>query len=295
MLNSQRVSVIIPVYNSEKFLKESIESAIYQTYTDIEVIAVNDGSTDNSLEILKQYEDKITIINQQNMGLAKAVNAGIRKMSGYWLKWLSPDDILYPNAITVLVDEAKKLPTNTILYSNWEIIDEKGNKLRNFHESNYNNLNNFEFNVRLLDGQQVNINTTLIPFSLFKKNCMMQSLGDITAIDYDFFLRSGILYHMNFYLVERILLKYRIHPKQISHKNISKSLIYLDKIRNDILSNLDEKTKNKYHSSVKIYSSNKRIDKKIIESGLNILTKLLPENILDKMLIVYLNKIRKGR
>ncbi|WP_316507054.1 glycosyltransferase [Nitrosopumilus sp.] len=294
-MNSQRVSVIIPVYNSEKFLRESLESVIHQTYTDIEIIVVNDGSTDSSLKILKQYEDKITIINQKNMGLAKAVNAGIRKMSGYWLKWLSPDDILYSNAIEVLVNEAKKLPTNTILYSNWEIINEKGNKLRNFHESNYNNLDDFEFNVRLLDGQQINVNTTLIPFSLIKKGCMIQNLDDTTVIDYDFFLRSGILYGMSFYFVEKILLKYRIHSKQISHKNISKSLTYLDKIRNDVLSNLDEKTRNKYHSSLKSYSSTKRLDKKIMECGLNVITKLLPENISDKMLIFYLNKIRKRR
>lgn len=294
-MSSQRVSVIIPVYNSEKFLKESLESVIHQTYSDVEIIVVNDGSTDKSLEILKQYEDKITIINQENMGLSEAVNAGIKKMSGNWLKWLSPDDILYPNAVEILVKEAKKLPENTILYSNWEMIDENGKKLRDFAESNYNKLDNFEFNVRLLDGQQINVNTTLIPTSLFKKGCLMQNLDDITAIDYNFFLRSGILYKMNFYLVEKTLLKYRIHSKQISHKNISQSLTYLDKIRDDILSNFDEKTKNKYCSSLKKYSSNKNINKKIMKSGLNIITKLLPENISDKMLIFYLNKIRKGR
>jgi len=141
------VSIVIPVYNSEKFLRDSLESVIHQTYSNIEIIAINDDSTDNSLEILKQYEDKIMIINQQNMGLAQAVNAGIKKMSGHWLKWLSPDDLLYPDAIEILVKEAKKLPENTILYSNWELIDESGKKLRNFSESNYNDLESFEFNV----------------------------------------------------------------------------------------------------------------------------------------------------
>ena len=140
-MDSQKVSVIIPIYNSEKFLKESIESVIHQTYPDIEIIAVNDGSTDNSLDILKQYEDKITIIDQKNIGLAGAVNVGIKKMSGHWLKWLSPDDVLLQNAIEILVSNAQKLPENTILYSNWELIDENGKKLRDFHESNFNNLN----------------------------------------------------------------------------------------------------------------------------------------------------------
>lgn len=294
-MNSQRVSVIIPVYNSEKFLKESIESVIHQTYSDVEIIAVNDGSTDKSLEILQQYEDKIIIISQENLGLAEAVNTGIKKMSGNWLKWLSPDDILCSNAVEILVEEAKKLPENTILYSNWEMIDENGKKLRDFHESNYNHLDNFEFNVRLLDGQQINVNTCLIHSSLFRQGCMMHSLNDVIVVDYDFFLRSGILYDVKFYLVEKNLLKYRIHSRQISHKNISQSIVYLNKICNDILSNLDEKTKNQYYFSLKKYSSNKSIDKKIMKFGLNIITKLLPENISDKILIFYLNKIRKER
>ena len=199
MLNSQKVSVIIPVYNSEKFLKESIESVIHQTYSDVEIIAINDGSTDNSLEILKKYENKITIINQKNMGLAEAVNTGIKKMSGHWLKWLSPDDILNPNAIEILVEEAKKLPENTILYSNWTIIDNKGEKLRDFYESNYNELSNFDYNVRLLDGQQINVNTTLIPHLLFSKNLSMNTLIDIILVDYNFFLRAGLLHQTRFF------------------------------------------------------------------------------------------------
>lgn len=290
-----KVSVIMPVYNSEKFLSESIQSALSQTYQNIEVIAINDGSTDGSLEILKQYDDKIIVLDQKNMGLANAVNTGIQKMTGKWAKWLSPDDILYSDAIEILVDTAEQLPENTIVYSNWEMIDENGNKIHDFCESNYNELTNFEFNVRLLDGQQINVNTCLIPSSLFKRGCMMRSLDDITSIDYDFFLRSGILYDCNFYLAEKNLLKYRIHSKQTSHKNIAKSLEYLNKIRDDILSNSDEKTKNKYLSHLKKYSSTKNVDKKIMESGLNIITKLLPENISDKMLVFYLNKIRRGR
>ena len=81
---SELVSVIIPVYNSAQFLKQSLESVINQTYQNIEIICVNDGSTDNSLEILQQYSDKITIMSQKNYGLASALNLGIRKMKGIW-------------------------------------------------------------------------------------------------------------------------------------------------------------------------------------------------------------------
>ena len=139
-LHDDLVSVVIPVYNSEKFLAESIESVLNQTYKNIEVITIDDGSTDKSLDILQQFSDKITVISQPNQGLAVALNAGIKKIHGKWFKWFSPDDILYPDAIEILVEEASKLPDNTIIYSNWELIDEDNNILRRHSESNYNNL-----------------------------------------------------------------------------------------------------------------------------------------------------------
>ena len=84
------VSVIIPVYNSAQFLKESLESVLNQTYQNIEIICIDDGSTDNSLEILESYSDKITIISQENKGLASALHTGIKQMKGDWFKWFSP-------------------------------------------------------------------------------------------------------------------------------------------------------------------------------------------------------------
>ncbi len=94
-----KVSIIIPVYNSEKYLEEAMKSALNQSYHDTEIIAVDDGSTDSSPEILKKYSDKITIVTKQNGGQASAVNAGIKASTGDWIKWLGNDDILYPNAI----------------------------------------------------------------------------------------------------------------------------------------------------------------------------------------------------
>jgi hypothetical protein len=175
------------------------------------------------------------------------------------------------------------------------MIDEKGMKLRNFHESNYNHLDNFDFNVRLLDRQLININTILIPSSLFNKGCLMRSLDDSITIDYDYFLRSGILFKMDFYLVEKTLLQYRIHKNQTSRKNILQSLKNLEKIKKDILSILDEKTRNKYNISIEKYSKEKKITKKIMEFGLKMITKILPEYISDQILVFYLNKIRSRR
>jgi len=216
-------------------------------------------------------------------------------MNGKWLKWLSPDDVLYPNAIETLINEAKSLPENTILYSNWEIIDEKNKKLRSFSESNYNDLDIFDFNVRLLDGQQININTTLIPSSLLKHECNFVQLEDTSAIDYEFFLKAGIIYKVRFYLIEKPLLQYRIHSEQLSHKNISNTLSFLSEVQNQILSHVDDSTKEKYLKALLDYKKKKPLPKKTMELSLKIIKDSLPDWATDKILVLYLNKIRRSR
>jgi len=290
-----KVSVIIPVYNSEKFLKHCIESIFNQSYDNLEVIAVDDGSTDKSSEILHKYKNKITIISQENKGLANALNTSIKNMNGKWFKWISPDDILVPNSIQTLVTNAQKLPENSIVYSNWEIIDEENKSLRNFSESNFNDLDTYDFNVRLLDGQQINVNTTLIPSSLFEKGCLFRQLDDSVAIDYDFFLRAGIFYNTKFFLTEKNLVKYRIHTNQLSHKNIANTLSYLTEIRENILSQLEKSEREKYQKALKNFEKQKSFSKKTMELGLKFVTSILPNGISDDLLVFYLNKIRSTR
>ena len=291
---SELISVIIPVYNSAEFLKESLESVINQTYQNIEIICINDGSTDNSNEILEFYSDKITILSQKNQGLASALNVGIKQMQGKLFKWFSPDDLMFPNSISLLVDEYDKGDKNTIIYSNWNVIDSNGKYIRYFQESNYNDLSKFDFNIRLLDGQQINVNTSLIPYDIIKKGLVFSNLDYPVTIDYDFFLRCGILYETKFHLISKPLIQYRIHSNQLSHKNISKTLDYVKNMKVKILSNLSEEQKTNYLVELKKYQKSKLVTQKIMELGLNILSKS-PTYISDKFLNLYLNKIRCSR
>ena len=103
-MTSNLVSVVIPIYNSEKYLEECLNSVLSQTFQNIEIIAVDDGSTDLSLEILKKFSDRVNVISQKNNGLASALNLGMSKMKGRWFKWFSPDDVMYPYTIETLVD-----------------------------------------------------------------------------------------------------------------------------------------------------------------------------------------------
>ena len=88
------VSVIIPLYNQKEFVGDAIESVLNQSYSNIEVIVVNDGSTDNPHEVLEKYKKAIKLINQKNMGLAAARNTGIKNSHGEYIQLLDADDFL---------------------------------------------------------------------------------------------------------------------------------------------------------------------------------------------------------
>ena len=292
-MKENTVSVVVPVYNSAKFLSESIESILSQTYQNIEIIAIDDGSTDQSVEILQQYSDKIKFLTQPNQGLSVALNNALTQIHGKWFKWFSPDDILLPDSIEVSVKTSKMLPKNTIVYSNWEIIDEKGKIIHNFLESNYNDLSSFDYNIRLLDGQQINVNTALIPSYILQKQ-KIQILKDPVAIDYDFFLRCALFNNFNFHLIQKPLVKYRIHSEQLSHKYILETLNYISEIKNEMLLQIDNPLRSKYISKLEQYENEKTIKKKTMEFGLKLLSST-PNWVSDKILIFYLNKIRQNR
>ncbi|MCL1999468.1 MAG: glycosyltransferase [Turicibacter sp.] len=98
------VSIIIPVYNGSNYLKEAIDSALAQTYKNIEILVINDGSTDNTEEIAQSYGDRIRYFKKENGGVSTALNMGIENMKGEYFSWLSHDDIYYPNRTELLIN-----------------------------------------------------------------------------------------------------------------------------------------------------------------------------------------------
>jgi glycosyltransferase involved in cell wall biosynthesis len=93
-----KIAVIIPLYNKENFIKQTLESVLHQTFTDFEVLIVNDGSTDKSWEIVSEFTDeRIRLYNQENSGVSKTRNTGIANASGELIVFLDADDYWYPN------------------------------------------------------------------------------------------------------------------------------------------------------------------------------------------------------
>ena len=106
-----KVSVIIPVYNVEPYLKQCMDSVVGQTLKDIEIICVDDGSTDGSLDILKEYateDSRIQIIEQKNAGAGAARNNGMRHATGKYLSFLDSDDFFEPRMLEKAYDLAEK-------------------------------------------------------------------------------------------------------------------------------------------------------------------------------------------
>ena len=257
-----QVSIIIPVYNAEKYLEECLESALNQTYSNTEIIAVNDGSTDNSLEILKKYSNKLKIISKKNGGTASALNAGIKVAKGEWIKWLASDDVLYPQAIEELIIEAKKLSDkkNTILYSNYETIDSEGKIIDRVIEPNYGELDAFDFKVMLLDHICGCEGTVLIHKSALDEYGLLNE--KISFEDYELRLKHCILHNFRMHLVPKILFKYRIHRGQITKTRVKKSLELQDQIRKSILDKLDLSERHRYEKALKQYKKSKPITEK---------------------------------
>lgn len=129
MLNN-KVSIIIPVYNVEKFLARCLDSALNQTYTNIEVIIVNDGSPDNSQKIIDEYakdDSRVISLKQKNMGLSEARNTGMKRATGEYYYFLDSDDYITNDAIKNMIEQ---IGANDILISNMTTFDDKGNFLK---------------------------------------------------------------------------------------------------------------------------------------------------------------------
>ncbi|MFZ2206612.1 MAG: glycosyltransferase [Microgenomates group bacterium] len=170
------VSIVIPVYNGSNFVKDAINSALDQTYKNIEILVINDGSTDNTEEIVKSYGKKVRYFKKENGGVASALNLGIKKSKGEYISWLSHDDMYSKVKIHLQIAELRKidkrLRRKTISYSNYLLVDKNANFLSHTgYHLLHSAINLTRFPYPLLNGL-VNGCTLLIPKDVFTKHGM---------------------------------------------------------------------------------------------------------------------------
>ena len=129
-----KVSIVIPAYNASNYLAEAIDSALAQTYPNVEVIVVNDGSKDDgeTERVALSYGDKIRYFLKENGGSSSALNMGIVNMTGEWFSWLSHDDLYLPEKLEKQIEFMyslgieNSLLTRHIFFSSYDLIDATG-------------------------------------------------------------------------------------------------------------------------------------------------------------------------
>jgi Glycosyltransferases, probably involved in cell wall biogenesis len=215
MMMTPLISVIIPNYNYSKYLREAIESVLEQTYPNIEVIVVDDGSKDNSKEILESYEGKIKTVFQKNQGVSAARNNGAAISSGEFLAFLDADDVWFPTKIEKQVQKFLSDEGLGLVHVGVEEINADGKGIRTL-------LNGLEGNVshEFLLFERAVILGGGSGFMVSRK--VFEEVGGFdprlsTSADWDIFYRVSSRYRVGF--VPEILLKYRVHNSNM-HANI---------------------------------------------------------------------------
>lgn len=214
-MNQPPVSVIIPNYNYACYLREAIDSALNQTYRNIEIIVVDDGSQDNSAEVLESYSDKIKFIQQQNQGVSAARNVGFQASSGDYIAFLDADDVWLPQKIEKQIKRFLDDVELGLVHVGLEDIDADGNKLK----IHVDGLEGWVSQELLLFKRPVILgggSGMLIPRKIFEETGGFD-LQLSTSADWDIFYQISSRYQVGF--VPEILMKYRVHDSNM-HSNI---------------------------------------------------------------------------
>jgi glycosyltransferase involved in cell wall biosynthesis len=124
-----RVSVIIPTHNRRDLLRAAVDSALAQTYPDVEVIVVDDGSTDDTTTAMAQYAGRVVYLRQTNQGVAAARNTGIWAATGEYLTFLDDDDLIHPDKLALHIPFLEAERDFGLSYSAWQQISEDGTRI----------------------------------------------------------------------------------------------------------------------------------------------------------------------
>lgn len=214
------LSVVIPSYNHEKYIGKAIESVLKQSYKNLELIIIDDGSKDNSIELIKSYkDDRITLIAQENAGAHNAINKGLAMAKGEYLTILNSDDIFHTRRFEIMIKEMQKNNNVGFACSYIQVIDSEGNKLdikegwKNLEpwtvphpEKSFKATDDFKLNLIMTNFPSTTSNF-LFTRDLYEKIGGMRNLR--FAHDWDFALRAAQV--TDCMMVEQPLMEYRVH------------------------------------------------------------------------------------
>jgi glycosyltransferase involved in cell wall biosynthesis len=201
------VTVVIPAYNAGKFLRRAIDSVLNQTYPLVELLVIDDGSTDETKGILAAYDGRFVWESQANLGQAATLNKGWNQAKGEILSYLSADDLLKPTAVATAVAMLQEHPEVVMAYGDYELIDPSGKVLRTVTAP--------EFDYVTMVGEIV---VQPGPGVFFRRESFRLAGGWDAGLrqipDYDFWLRLGAV--GPFRRLPEVLAEYRVHGESQS-------------------------------------------------------------------------------
>lgn len=238
------VSIVIPLYNGSNYVEEALQCALTQDYQNIEIIVVNDGSTDNGAgrDICMKYADRITYLEKTNGGCASALNYGIKASQGEYISWLSHDDLYEPNKVSYQVKllEQKGIDrSKTIISNRGRLIDGEGKPLIHPSVAEKRYLDSFSFFQYLLFQKCVNGCGLLIPKAVFEQGLYFRE--DMRfVLDWNLWLKmaaSGVCV----FLDDDVLVSNRVHGGQVTVKQKELHRIETEQTIHELLLFLQDK------------------------------------------------------
>ncbi len=209
------VSVVIPTYNQPRYLRQAIDSALAQTYRDFEVIVVDDGSTDDTPDVVASYGERIRGLRKPNGGTASALNAGIRVAQGRWIGYLGHDDMWEPAKLERQMAAIRAHPQAALIYTDVVTVNAEGQPLS---VTEYPCPPDRPGQLsQLLRTCYINANTVLVRRDVLSELGLFDETDPMTS-DYDLWLRIAQRYDL-LHVPEPLIL-YRAHLAQLSQNGL---------------------------------------------------------------------------
>lgn len=199
-----QVSIVIPAYNHARYLSEAIESVLQQDYPGVELIVIDDGSTDATQQVLQSYGDRFAWWTQPNGGQSRTLNAGWNRSRGDVLGYLSADDRLSPAAVRRAVEVLDARPDVSVVYSDYDLIDPLSRRVRTVRTRDFD-----------LVSMVANVDCTVGPGAFFRRSAFEQSGGWSTDLrqspDLDYWFRVAMI--GEFQRIPEVLAGFRVHEE----------------------------------------------------------------------------------
>lgn len=179
------VTVVTPCYNSARFIEETIQSVLAQTYPHLEYIIMDGGSSDGTVEIAQRYADRLTLISEQDRGQTHAINKGWQRAQGQILAWLNADDLYYPDTVQTAVAALEAHPEVGWVYGSGTMLDADGQPMPFRHP-----VQPWNYDGLLRD------NCYIVQPTVFLRREVYTAAGDLNeslhySMDYEYWLRIG--------------------------------------------------------------------------------------------------------